>query len=181
MVVITQKLNTEIEQILKQHSGGEAFFDALDMMIRSDVDILRLSVSHLLNNILNRTDSNVLILTGQFGEAVINQYGDMLYKHFKGIVLLPGGLRKSKYDVQVYDRAANGFINLHKTYPDARYYLFDDSFYAGRTRDLIKNTVESLINKSVIRTIVIYDGSIDYQWDVKSLFRYHPVDDKLPF
>ncbi|MDR3169918.1 MAG: hypothetical protein LBU27_09630 [Candidatus Peribacteria bacterium] len=33
-------LNNKIKDILQKHQGGGKFFDALDMMIRSDFDIL---------------------------------------------------------------------------------------------------------------------------------------------
>ena len=175
--MVTQ-LNQEIELILKKHIGGKAFFDALDMMIRSNVDILRLAMNHLVSNV--GIDDNILILTGQFGRIVTERYSALLKKRFCEVYVLPSGI--SRVSCDSIKRDLKGLIEFHKVWPDLVYYFFDDSYYSGTTRDRIEEVLFEETGHEFRTSIVVYDGSIRYDSTVRSLFRYHPIiEEPLPF
>jgi len=166
-----EELNKEIEVILKKHIEGKPFFDALDMMIRSKANILKIAMNHLISNTLDSTNDKVLILTGEIGKVVSLNYNDILCKHFRAIILLPGGLSKISWcKVKEY---LTPNINVLKVYADADYYVFDDSYYSGQTVDNIAFALFDLANIQITKTIVVYDGSINRSEYVVSLFRYH--------
>ena len=72
------KLNYKIAEILKQHEGGEEFFDALDAMVRGDMDILHTFLNFVYSEI-GDTGEYSLILSGQFGNALMGIYGAKLF------------------------------------------------------------------------------------------------------
>ena len=82
--------NDKIIEILKQHpEGGETFFNALDLMLRSDFDILAELKELIGKNITNLKNVNI-ILSGHFGIALINNDNFWL-SQFKNFYLIQGG------------------------------------------------------------------------------------------
>ena len=119
------KLNYKIAEILKQHEGGEEFFDALDSMVRGDMDILNTFLNFVYFKIED-TKEYSLILSGQFGNALMNIYGANLFKDFSDVILVEGGLRSGKTPIIF----RQNFINN-------KFIMLDDSLYSGTTRDSI--------------------------------------------
>lgn len=156
------KLNEKIAEILKQHPEGEEFFDALDAMLRGDMDILTQFLTFAENKILN-SSSKTLILTGQFGIALMNICGDKLKKMFSDVILVNGGIRTGA-DPIIYRESLKSPSCI----------MFDDSFYSGITRDKIESKLKTIHSEAnIAMTIVIYDGSLTIQHNVYSMFRYH--------
>lgn len=155
--------NDKIIEILKQHpEGGETFFNALDLMLRSDFDILAELKELIRKNITNLKNVNI-ILSGHFGIALINNDNFWL-SQFKNFYLIQGGLRGND---------EGEFLKDYKTDSSENIFV-DDSFYSGTTR----NKIDSLIRdkgliKGINSTFVIYDGSPLIQKDVHSLFKYY--------
>lgn len=155
--------NDKIIEILKQHpEGGETFFNALDLMLRSDFDILAELKELIGKNITNLKNVNI-ILSGHFGIALINNNNFWL-SQFKNFYLIQGGLRGND---------EGEFLKDYKTDSSENIFV-DDSFYSGTTR----NKIDSLIKgkgliKGINSTFVIYDGSPLIQKDVHSLFKYY--------
>lgn len=155
--------NDKIIEILKQHpEGGETFFNALDLMLRSDFDILAELKELIRKNITNLKNVNI-ILSGHFGIALINN-GNFWLSQFKNFYLIQGGLRGND---------EGEFLKDYKTDSSENIFV-DDSFYSGTTR----NKIDSLIRdkgliKGINSTFVIYDGSPLIQKDVHSLFKYY--------
>ena len=83
------KLNYKIAEILKQHEGGEEFFDALDAMVRGDMDILHTFLNFVYSE-LDYTKEYSLILSGQFGNAIMSIYGVKLFEDFSSVILVEG-------------------------------------------------------------------------------------------
>ena len=158
------RVNEQIVELLKKHpEGGEKFFDALDLMIRSDISILD-SFTHFIENDLVNSDKISVILTGHFGRAFVNFKYDWLRNNFSDFVLVNGGIR-SGANVEI-DRL-----------PDKYNCVFiDDSFYSGTTRDKIMEALGH--NYECMYSYVIYDGSKHYgiQSNVYSMFRYYEKD-----
>ena len=160
-------LNEKIGEILKRHKEGEEFFNALDYTIRGDRDILEDFYNFawskiFINNTINIISYNI-ILSGRFGMSLLSNYGSSFYRSFNNVIITNGNIRKGELP-EIYKNDFNGkpFIFL------------DDSFYSGKTRDSIQSELFKIEQTAKIeKTIVIYDGSLQKQPDIYSLYRYH--------
>lgn len=156
------KLNYKIAEILKQHEGGEEFFDALDAMVRGDTDILDTFLNFVYSKIWD-TNEYSIILSGQFGNAIMGIYGAKLFKDFSDVILVEGGLRSSKTPIIF----RQNFINN-------KFIMLDDSFYSGTTRDSIERSLKMIDSQAeIVKTFVIYDGSKVKKNNIYSMFRYY--------
>lgn len=85
-------LNIIIKDLLKEHpEGGEKFFDALDLLIRGDSDILSMFLDFVMNNLSENITYGV-VLSGKFGCVLYNNYGHILSKYFDGGIILTNGV-----------------------------------------------------------------------------------------
>ena len=156
------KLNEKIIEILKQHPEGEPFFDALDAMIRGDLDILSTFMVFVTSK-LEDTRNCTLVLTGQFGNAIISLFGSELFKRFADVILVNGGIRTGEKPV-IFRQ------NLKAT----QCIMLDDSYYSGKTRDDIEIALKTInADACISHTFVIYDGSKNRRANVFSMFRYY--------
>ena len=156
------KLNCKIAEILKQHEGGEEFFDALDVMVRGDMDILHTFLNFVYSE-LEHTREYSLILSGQFGNAVMSIYGVKLFDDFSDVILVEGGLRSGKTPIIF----RQNFINN-------KFIMLDDSLYSGTTRDSIERSLKMVDSQAgIVKTFVIYDGSKIKKNNLYSIFRYY--------
>lgn len=151
-------LNKIVKDCLAQHEGGEKFFDYLDENIRVNMNILDLlSVKFLLGN-----DFDKIVVSGKFGRMFANYYMNDLYTDDAKIIMVNGGLRK---DEPIDDLS-------HLNIKGKKFIFVDDSFYSGKTRNVIKAEIERLGGK-LIQTYVVYDGSKEKDKTVRSLYRYY--------
>lgn len=156
------KLNYKIAEILKQHKDGEEFFDALDAMVRGDTDILDTFMNFVYSKIWDTSEYS-LILSGQFGNAIMGIYGAKLFKDFSDVILVEGGLRFGKTPIIF----RQNFINN-------KFIMLDDSFYSGTTRDSIERSLKMIDSQAeIVKTFVIYDGSKVKKNNIYSMFRYY--------
>ena len=156
------KLNYKIAEILKQHEGGEEFFDALDAMVRGDMDILHTFLNFVYSEI-GDTGEYSLILSGQFGNALMGIYGTNLFEDFSDVILVEGGLRSGKTP-----------IIFKQNFTKTKFILLDDSFYSGTTKDAIERALKMIDSQArIIKTFVIYDGSKVRKNNIFSMFRYY--------
>ena len=130
-------LNIIIKDLLKEHpEGGEKFFDALDLLIRGDSDILSMFLDFVMNNLSENITYGV-VLSGKFGCVLYNNYGHILSKYFDGgIILTNGGIRKG-------EPAYLGVTELSCT----NYVFLDDSYYSGKT----KSGIEEALKIQIVR------------------------------
>lgn len=156
------KLNYKIAEILKQHEGGEEFFDALDSMVRGDMDILNTFLNFVYSKI-GDTREYSLILSGQFGNALMNIYGANLFKDFSDVILVEGGLRSGKTPTI-----------FRQNFTKTKFILLDDSFYSGTTKNAIECALKIVDSQAkIMKTFVIYDGSKTKEYNLYSMFRYY--------
>jgi len=142
-------LSQIIYSLLNKYIGGQIYFTALDKSIQHPSIVYK-----LLSLIPNNSE---IIVTGKFGNYVKNLCP------YKDMILLKGGLR---FDNKIcLDFIANKIKNRGFT-------LIDDSYYSGKTRDVIRKEL-SRLNGDLINTCVVYDGSKWKDKKVMSLFRYH--------
>lgn len=175
-------LNEKIIDILKQHpEGGERFFNALDLMIRSDQNIGKTFINwvcnydfyHMISPItingvfnsqtsMNSSDLGVIV-TGRFGHYIMSNFAKELTNNFKDVIVVNGGIREGK-SPEIFKS------NLEATH----YILLDDSYYSGTTMRAISEALGKINhNAAIIQTFVVYDGSKDSQEFVKSMYRYY--------
>ena len=152
-------LNNLIKKMLSDHEGGEKFFDNLDENLR-DKTFLDILIKFIKETYLSKTNIviNLVVVSGKFGRFFINRLGST-----KGnIVIVNGGLR-------IGEEIDNlSYLDLKGT----NAIFIDDSFYSGKTRDIIKKELE-LRGSSLHETFVIYDGSKEKDDHVHSLYRYY--------
>lgn len=160
-------LNEKIGEILKEHKEGEKFFDALDYMIRGDKDILKdfyeFAIDNIfINNSISTTTYN-LIVSGKFGMALLTNYRYNLNANFNKVIVTNGNIRKGELP-EIYCNELN----------KKPFIFLDDSFYSGKTKDSIEKALKEINpNSKIVKTIVVYDGSINNKENIISMYRYH--------
>ena len=159
------RLNEKIAEILRQHPEGEPFFDALDAMVRGDMDILHTFLNFVYSE-LDYTKEYSLILSGQFGNALMNIYGANLFKDFSDVILVEGGLRSGKTPTV-----------FRQNFTKTKFILLNDSFYSGTTKDAIERSLKMVDSQAkIVKTFVIYDGSKIKKNNLYSMFRSYDHD-----
>lgn len=163
------KIHSIVDECLRQHKGGEKFFDELDDILRNDTLLITMLIGKVLNY-----HFDYIIVSGNFGrlfkEYCIKNMPESLYSK---IIVVNGGLRKGEKILEFW----NEFNVENKDLV-----FLDDSFYLGRTRDSIKNAIEKH-NGRLIKTFVFYDGSKFEDSSVDSFYNYfknHPEDLNKP-
>jgi hypothetical protein len=159
-IVVNNRVNEIVKEMLQKHVGGKEFFENLDLSVRN-YDVVQ-SLYDLIEKV-NGTNLVYFIVTGRFGiffSNWIRYYGtesDILY-------IVNGGLREGEEIISLElfknDLNRQGFI------------IIDDSYYSGKTNNIIKQHVESLGGRYE-GTFVVYDGSPEKSENVHSLYRYY--------
>ena len=155
-------LDMIVKQLIEEHEGGEVFFNYLDKAVqeRPFTDALISLVNKVLEekNLINKSIN--VVVSGKFGRYFSNYYqpvGDF------NVFAVNGGLRRGEPIDDIFkmiDVIGADFIFL------------DDSFYSGKTRDVIEDELEKN-GARLLHTFVIYDGSREKDATVHSLYRYY--------
>ena len=142
-------LNEIISDLLEKYVGGQDYFSALDKFIQHKL------ITDKLFSITPK--NNIIIVSGGFGEFIQKSYPE------KKLLVLNGGLRHlNKISLEhMADKIK------HKDF-----IFIDDSYYLGRTRDVIRAEIERL-RGYFKHTYTIYDGNKWKDKNLTSLFRYH--------
>lgn len=162
------EVNNKIIEILKRHpEGGEAFFNALDLIIRSDKNLLRDYIEWV-SKYCSPNMSVGCVVTGSFGRMLASVYNDWLNKTFGQVIIVNGGIRSgSSVELPVFE------------VPKQEYVLLDDSYYSGRTANTIEKELQIINPKTKIdRAFVIYDGSKGWVDGIYAMYRYYEKSDK---
>lgn len=146
-------LDSIVKEMLLAHKGGEVFFDHLDEAVKKDTIIKTLFDKFNLKN-------KNIIVSGGFGNFFINNYG----QEVKTVISVNGSLRKGE--------PIQNLEYLREEIKGNSFSFVDDSFYSGKTRDVVKAEIERL-GGIIAETVVIYDGSKIKEENVKSLYRYY--------
>lgn len=160
-------LNQKILNMIEDHpEGGEHFFDDLDEMIRNDKNILDVFLNHFYwyHRSLDKSVPTGVILSGHFGQALLENFDEWLHNEFDYIVCVSGGLRQAEKYPEMYS------LNYDK---NTKWIFMDDSYYSGGTRNKISKMLQKYEYKPISETFVIYDGSKKIDSNVHSMFRYY--------
>lgn len=140
-----------VETTLAEFKEGQAFFSNLDSRFRNtDCCTIMLLCALTVYKEYN------FIVTGEFGKS--------LYLTCPSIIKLrlPGNLRHTK----------KCDLSWAKDYiAGKKFILLDDSFYSGRTRDVVAKEL-STQGGVLVGTLVMYDGCKEKDLQVDSFYRY---------
>lgn len=155
-----KNMESLVNDCLIQHEGGEKFFDAIDEKLRNDNLLIKMMIERILKN----EQFDFIITSGRFGK-VFKEYCEKYTDNdfTKNIIVVNGNLRKDEKVINFTDK-----YNIS----NKKLIFIDDSYYLGRTRDKIKNTIENN-QGTLISTYVFYDGSKIKDKDVHSFYRYY--------
>ena len=104
-----------------------------------------------------------LVISGRFANALLTNFLVELGNFYKQIIIVNGSLRNGELP--------EIFTN---TIQSTKFIFLDDSFYSGKTRNIIEKTLQDIDPRcKIVKTIVVYDGSITPEYNVYSMFRYH--------
>lgn len=155
-----KEMESIVSECLKQHEGGEKFFDAIDENLRND----NLLITMMIGKVIENEKFDYIIVSGKFGKVfknfALNHIGEDFYNK---IIVVNGGLRENNEINNFYD---------YYDIKDKNLIFIDDSYYLGRTRDKIKSTIETNGGK-LLCTYVFYDGSKIKDNLVHSFYRYY--------
>lgn len=160
-------LNNKIVEILKKHpEGGEKFFDALDLKIRSDTDILNDYISWVKSYYGHNACVGVIV-TGSFGRTLVSCYGKWLFSFFSDLIIVNGGIRSSGIvDLPIVGTHTSAWV------------LLDDSYYSGKTMNAIEESLQAINPKAqILKAFVVYDGSKERNEKVLGMYRYYDKKD----
>lgn len=145
---------------IKEHVGGEKFFDALDELIRQEIILFPVLTELAISMFSKSNLDKVFITSGKFGKV----YGKWLKLHGYDSVILEGSLRNNDIkDMDNYKLLLCGKESV----------FVDDSYFLGRTQQRVQRLVE--MHDGIYKgTVVAYDGSkSEKKKDLISLFRYY--------
>ena len=160
------EIDSIVKEIMCRHSGGTAFFDNLDKEIRKPAIIDQIYSYAYKYIVKSGIYCAGLIVSGKFGRFFNNWYNSTtdLESQPMTVIVVNGGIREG---------ASIDNLNYMKSSIYCGNFIFiDDSFYSGDTRNAIKNEIERL-GGNLVKTFVIYDGSLIKDNTVESLYRYH--------
>lgn len=154
------EIESIVNECLKQHEGGENFFDAIDEKLRND----NLLITMMIGKVLEQEKFDYIIVSGNFGKVFKNFCLNHIGKDFSNnVIVVNGGLRSGNKIEEFYKEYDINNKNL---------VFIDDSYYLGRTRDKIKDSITSNGGK-LICSYVFYDGSKIKDDSVHSFYRYY--------
>lgn len=164
-------INKIVKKCLLHHEGGEKFFDLLDENIRQDKNLF----DHMISFIKTfNFDYQGIIVSGKFGSVFshyISHYvNEQNYFEDKPIICVNGGLRATQPVINL----CNIDIELLR---NKNFIFVDDSFYSGKTRNVISDTLSTYDSK-LTHTFVFYDGSLIKEDDVDGFYRWYKEENK---
>ncbi len=167
-------LNMLVKELIAKHTGGKEFFNALDEVVTDGLFFDKLYQLAMIDDAYRTIEEDEeqyhTIVSGKFGIALSNwlrQYhfdNDAEWSETSGVLLVNGGLRDGDpiTDLSPYWEQVQ----------NEKYVFVDDSFFSGRTRNIIAKELERL-HGQLMHTYVVYDGSDIPDPRVTSLYRYY--------
>lgn len=146
-----------VNRLLEQYQGGQIFFTELDKSVKFDEEIL----FQLTEAVRKKYDGNVRTIAS--GEIALAMHNFGVTIDF----IVPGGLR--------FDPSK---INLEPFGIKGKFVFIDDSYFSGRTYQVVKEEIKRL-GGQMLGAYVAYDGSKHKEENIDSLYRYYDHHDIL--
>lgn len=155
---IKDRLDNIVNNLLKQHRGGRAFFDALDQAIK-DVTSYDMVLALLKGN-----TNEWIVSSGEFGDNIYKLWKENKFK-CKGVLVFNGKM-------QTYKIGVTGWYPKDFDLNNKQFIFIDDSLFSGSTFRKVDNFLREY-NSKIKSVSVIYDGSREKNKMIKSFFRYY--------
>lgn len=152
-----------VQICLRNHKGGENYFNELDDMVKNNADLVSSYVNYI--TMIENTDD--IIASGEIGKKLLLYQAKGYINPRINIMVTNGGIRKGR-EVELLDP----FFFIGR-----RYVFLDDSYYSGKTANKVKAAVKEN-GGEVIKAYVFYDGSKEKHDNIESLFRYYDQIEK---
>jgi len=154
-----------IENLLRTYTRGIPFFDKLDESIQNESFYQNILMPFILEHFPDLIENYTIVVSGGFGRWRVNS-NDLLNKNSCiKLLLVNGGLRNRRAEVDNLDYLHDEIINHH-------FILLDDSFYSGNTRNSIQHEIERQ-GGFFDGTIIAYDGAKRKEEKVWGVYRYY--------
>lgn len=157
---VNTKINEIVKEMLAKHEGGKQFFENLDLAVK-DPDVIE-ALYDLIDHKMKGT-MVTFVTTGKFGRFFANWIQTFGFD-FDIVFVVNGGIREDEplESLEFFKEGLDG----------ETFVVVDDSYYSGRTSEIIRKHVESL-GGEYGGTFVVYDGSKEKNKNVHSLYRYY--------
>lgn len=158
LVYLKQKMIPIVNQCLEKHGGGESYFDELDSLIKSDIELM---ISYL-KYAVEKENIRYVVVSGEIGLILSKLISKKIFPTDINLIWVSGGLRKG-------EKAYGHNIPLCEPF---KAIFFDDSYYSGKTARAVGNYIQTF-GGSIIKSYVFYDGCVEEHDNVVGLYRYY--------
>lgn len=166
-----KKIDNWVKNLSKEVRGGNVFFDKIDSLIKSDLNIIKELFQKIYSDV--GYDFN-LVVSGEIGRIILKMIksGEISCNGEK--LLVSGGLTshfndmdkiKKLKDISIEYATIGGFKNKD-------FIFVDDSYYSGTTEKSIDQFLNRIGSK-ITKTYVVYDGNDKKSNNRISLYRYY--------
>lgn len=165
-------INNIVNKISKDVSGGNTFFDKIDMELKKNENFFL--IDDMFNKIYEKYGLNYnLVVSGGFGDLIIWYYKHGLIKCLGTILQLSGSLTSHFTDMDKVKKNKEVRIeSLIGNIENKKFIFVDDSYYSGTTSVIINNFLKKY-NSIILKTFIIYDGNDRKSNDRISLYNYY--------
>lgn len=147
-----------VNQCLEKHGGGESYFDELDSLIKSDIELMITYLKYA----IERENVHHVVVSGEIGLILSKFINKKIFLININLICVNGGLRKGKEPVGTNLPLCESFKTI----------FFDDSYYSGKTARVVREYIQGY-GGHIMKNYVFYDGCQDKREDVVSLYRYY--------
>lgn len=167
-----KKINNIVNNIIDKVPGGDKFFDMLDDEIKDPKNI-DITIA-LFKKIYDKYNYNYnLVLSGSFGESVLDLISKGVIKCLGTIVVFTGSLTSHKNKMGIISSNKEVKIKFQSNNIRNKEFIFvDDSYYSGTTYKLIDKFI-STKGSNIKEVYVIYDGNDTKDKNRHSLYSYY--------
>lgn len=155
---LRHKMLPIVNQCLEKHGGGESYFDELDSLVKSDIELM----TSYLKYAVEKENIRYVVVSGEIGFILSKLIVKKIIPMDVNLIRVNGGLRKG-------EKAYGHNIPLCKPF---KAIFFDDSYYSGKTAGAVEDYIQGY-GGSIVKSYVFYDGCFEKCKNIVSLFRYY--------
>ena len=155
---LKQKMILIVQRCLEKHGGGESYFDELDGLVKNDIELMITYLKYA----VEKEHVHHVVVSGEIGLILSKLINKKIIPMDVNIICLNGGLRKWKKTVGSNIPLCESFTVI----------FFDDSYYSGKTSKAVREYIQKY-GGTIVKNYVFYDGCIEKNDDVESLYRYY--------
>lgn len=155
---LKQKMLPIVNRCLEKHGGGESYFDELDGLIKSDIELMFTYLKYVVDTEKIRH----IVVSGEIGLILSKLINKKIIPMNVNFICMNGGLRKEREPVGINIPLCDSFEAI----------FLDDSYYSGKTARTVKEYIQKY-GGIITKCYVFYDGCKERHDNVISLYRYY--------